>query len=113
MVLLSLAGTGEDTDSNPHGRHCGVRTTFARSPDTRVVLFFIARGGSISRAVCQWSQVDPIFAPTPALPLPGRRICGATNTEGRERKSPVPGLCGRCRRHFAWMAGSRIGHLGA
>ena len=70
----------------------------------RVVFLSIARGGSIGRAVCQWSQVDPIFTPAPALPLPGRRICGATNAEGCERKSPVAGPCGPCRRHFAWMA---------
>src|SRR5208283_879193 len=113
MLLLSLAGAGKDTDSDPHGRHCWLRPAFARSPDTRVLLFSIAGGGSISRAVCQRSQVDPIFTSAPALPLPGRRICGSTNTEGRERKSPVPGPCGSCRRHFAWMAAPRIAVLGA
>src|ERR1700746_535041 len=103
MVLLSLAGGGKDTDSYPHGRHCWLGTAFAKSPDTRVLLFSIARGGPISRAVCQWSQVDPIFAPAPAVPLLGRWICSATNTEGCEGKSPVPGSPGSCRRHFAGM----------
>src|SRR5208282_332911 len=104
VVLLSLADAGKDTDSDPPGRDCWRRTAFARSPDTRVVLFSVVRGASISRAVCQWSQVDPIFASAPALSLPGRRICGSTNTEGRERKSPVLCRCGPCRRYFAWVA---------
>src|SRR4029077_9956522 len=104
VVLLFLAGAGKDTDSDPHGGYCWLRTAFARSSDTCVVFFSIARGRSTSRAVCQRSQVDPVFGPTPALPLLGRRICGATNTEGRKRKSPVPGPCGCCRPHFACMA---------
>src|SRR5208282_5214897 len=37
VVLLSLAAAGKDTDSDPHGSHCWLRTAFARSADTRVV----------------------------------------------------------------------------
>src|SRR5208282_4190810 len=113
VVLLPLAAAGKDTDSDPHGGHWWLRTAFAKSPDTRVVLFPIVRNGSTGRAICEWSQVDPIFTSAPALPLPRRRICGATDAEGRERKSPVPGPCGSRCRHFARMAAPRIAVLGA
>src|SRR5208282_1771299 len=44
VVLLSLADAGKDTDSDPPGRDCWRRTAFARSPDTRVVLFSVVLG---------------------------------------------------------------------
>ena len=72
MVLLFVVGAGKDAQSPSLWRSLWAPHYFCESADPGLVFLSIARAGSISRAVCQRSQVDPISLPLlPFLYLAG------------------------------------------